>query len=170
MALTKEKKEKIIEDVRKKLTDRSVIYFINYKGLEARKMEKLRKSLQEEESNIMVIKKTLAKIAFEKEKIDFDPEELEGEVAFVFGFGDIIAPAKIIDEFADTEKIEVLGAILNEKILNPEKVNKLAELPSKDQLRAQLVSTIAAPASGFMGVLEGNIKGLLTVLERASKK
>jgi large subunit ribosomal protein L10 len=63
-----------------------------------------------------------------------------------------------------------LGALLDESVLATEKVEKLADLPTKKQLRAQLVSTIAAPLSGFVGVLEGNIKGLLTVLKKQAEK
>ncbi len=170
MALTREKKEKIVQDIRKKVSERTVIYFINYKGLEARDVEEMRAELKKNDANIMVVKKTLAKIAFEKEGIDFDPENLEGELAFIFGFGDIISPAKIVDDFAKRFSMKILGALLDEDILKPSKVEQLAGLPSKDQLRAKLVATVAAPLTGFVGVLEGNIRGLVNVLDKVSKK
>lgn len=170
MALTKEKKEDIIEDIREKVSRQAVVYFVNYKGLKARDMEDLRKSLQKESGDITVVKKTLAKIAFEKEGIDYDPTKLDGELAFVFGFEDIVSPAKIIKEFSKDFEINILGALLEEEALEPEKVSQLADLPGKKQLRAQLVSVISAPLSGFVGVLEGNIKGLLNVLDQAAKK
>ncbi|MGM0439337.1 MAG: 50S ribosomal protein L10 [Patescibacteria group bacterium] len=170
MALTREKKEEIVDDIRQKVSDQTVVYFVNYKGMKARQIESLRKRLKENEANIMVVKKTLAKIAFDKENIDFDPEELDGELAFVFGFGDIVTPAKVISEFAKDYSIEILGALLEGSALEANKVEELAELPTKEQLRAQLVSTIASPLTGFVGVLEGNIKGLLTVLKKQSEK
>lgn len=170
MALTREQKEEIVDDIQDKLTRQSVIYFVNYKGLKAREMEELRSRLKKIDANIMVVKKTLAKIALEKEGIDFDPEELEGELAFVFGFGNIISPAKVVDEFAKNYSVKILGALLDESVLETEKVEELANLPSKKQLRAQLVSTIASPLTGFVGVLEGNIKGLLTVLKKQAEK
>lgn len=170
MALTREQKEEIVDDIQDKLTRQSVIYFVNYKGLKAREMEELRSQLKDIDANIMVVKKTLAKIALEEEGIDLDPEELEGELAFVFGFGDIISPAKVIDEFANNYSVKILGALLDESVLETEKVEELASLPSKKQLRAQLVSTIASPLTGFVGVLEGNIKGLLTVLKKQAEK
>ncbi len=170
MALSREKKEEIIADVREKISEQSVVYFVNYKGLKARDVENLRKDLKKNNANIMVVKKTLAKIAFEKEGIDFNPLELEGELAFVFGYGDIIAPAKLISDFSKDFKMTILGALLDESILEEGKVKKMADLPSKDQLRAQLVGTIAAPLSGLVGVLEGNIRGLVTVLQKESEK
>lgn len=170
MALTRQKKEEIVEDIRKKVTDQTVIYFVNYKGLKARNLEELRNKLKEVEADIMVVKKTLAKIALEEEGIDLNPEELEGEIAFVFGFGDIVSPAKVVDQFSKDFNLKILGALLDESVLATEKVEQLAGLPNKEQLRAQLVSTIAAPLSGFVGVLEGNIKGLLTVLKKQSEK
>ena len=170
MALTREKKEQIVDDIREKASKRTVVYFVNYKGMKARHIEDLRSDLKEEDANIMVVKKTLAKIAFEKEGIDFDPQELDGELAFVFGFGDIVSPAKVVSNFSKDYSIEILGALLEEDVLKAEKVEELADLPTKEQLRGQLVSTIAAPLTGFVGVLEGNIKGLLTVLKKQSEK
>ena len=170
MALTREKKEEIIEDVREKVSQKTVVYFVNYKGMKARQIEALRNELKECNANIMVVKKTLAKIAFEEEGIDFNPQELDGELAFVFGFGDIVSPAKAVSEFSKNYSIKILGALLDGSALEASKVEELADLPSKDQLRAQLVSTIASPLSGFVGVLEGNIKGLLTVLKKQAEK
>ncbi len=171
MALTKEKKKEIIDDVRGNIANQKVIYFVNYKGLKAREVESLREELKDHDANIMVVKKTLAKIAFEEENIDFDPEEIDGELAFVFGYGDVVSPAKAISDFAkDYKKLEILGALLDESVLEAGKVEKLADLPSKDQLRAQLVATLASPISGFVGVLEGNIKGLINVLKREAEK
>lgn len=170
MALTREQKKEIVDDIQEKITRQSVIYFVNYKGLKAREMEDLRNQLKDVDANIMVVKKTLAKIALKEEGINFDPEELEGEIAFVFGFGDIISPAKAVDQFAKNYSIKILGALLDEGVLESEKVEELANLPSKKQLQAQLVSTIASPLTGFVGVLEGNIKGLLTVLKKQAEK
>lgn len=170
MALTRKQKEEIVDDIQEKITRQSVVYFVNYKGLKAREMEELRNRLKDVDANIMVVKKTLAKIALEAEDIDLDPEKLEGELAFVFGFGDIISPAKVVDRFAKNYSVKILGALLDESVLESEKVEKLANLPTKEQLRAQLVSTIAGPLTGFVGVLEGNIKGLLTVLKKQAEK
>jgi len=170
MALTRKEKEEIIKDIREKASKQTVVYFVNYKGLKARDMEDLRNQLKDCNANIMVVKKTLAKIALDKEGIDFNPESLEGELAFVFGFGDIVAPAKVINEFSKDFSIEILGALLEKDVLETEKVKELADLPGKKQLKAQLVSTIAAPLSGFVGVLEGNVRNLITVLDKASKK
>lgn len=170
MALTKEEKKNIIEDVRQKMSSQTVVYFVNYKGLKTRDVEILRKKLKEEDAVIMVSKKTLTKRAFQEEGIDFDPETLQGEIAFVFCFGDIVSPAKILKDFAKDSNIEILGALLEKEALSSERVEKLAELPTKEQLRGQLVSTIAAPLSGFVTVLEGNIKGLLNVLKQKAEK
>lgn len=170
MALTREKKEQIVEEVQDKVSRQTVVYFVNYKGMKARQIEALRKRLKECDANIMVVKKTLAKIAFEKEGIELNPQQLDGELAFVFGFGDIVSPAKVVSEFSKDYSIKILGALLEGSALEAEKVEELADLPSKEQLRAQLVSTIAAPLTGFVGVLEGNIKGLLTVLKKQAEK
>lgn len=170
MAFTKEKKKEIIEEIRDDLSQQKIIYFVNYKGLKAREIEILRQELKKHDANIMVVKKTLAKIAFEEEKIDFNPEEIDDELAFVFGYGDIVAPAKAINNFSKDYNLQIIGALLDESVLEAGKVKKLANLPSKEQLRGQLVATLASPLSNFVGVLEGNIKGLINVLKREAEK
>ncbi len=167
MALTREKKEEILKELRENIKEKEAIFFLNFKGVEARGFTDLREKIKENESFLKVAKKTLIRIAFEKEGIDFNPQDLEGEVALVFSQGDPIVSAKALYDFAKEDKnLTILGARLDKSVFTGDKVEELAKLPGKEQLQAQLVSTIAAPLSGFQSVLEGNLKGLLNVLNQ----
>jgi large subunit ribosomal protein L10 len=84
---------------------------------------------------------------------------------------DEVAPAKEITLFAKKNAaIEILGGILERKFIDDAMVRKLALLPSREQLHAQVVGTIAAPLSGLVNVFAGNMRGLVNVLNNHKEK
>ncbi|OVE79140.1 hypothetical protein BVY00_01125, partial [bacterium G20] len=92
--------------------------------------------------------------------------QLHGQLLYAFNSDDEVAPARALADFAKTNpQIEFVAAITAEgQLLEANAVKDLASLPTKDVLRAQLISTIAAPVSGFVNVLAGNVRGVLNVL------
>ncbi len=66
--------------------------------------------------------------------------------------------------------VSILSGVFDGKFASKEQMMALADLPSKDELRAKLVGTINAPVSGFVNVLAGNIRGLINVLNAAAQK
>ncbi|MCK4919138.1 MAG: 50S ribosomal protein L10, partial [Candidatus Pacebacteria bacterium] len=98
-----------------------------------------------------------------------DDIKLEGPIGTAIGYDDEIAPARIANEFAKTNKKLILsGGYISNKYLDAKEIKALAVLPGKDQLRAQLVGTIKAPVSGFVNVLSGNLRGLVNVVKAIS--
>ncbi len=165
--VTKEKKKEIVEELSRNLKEQKAVFFVSFKGVTGETSYSLRKNLKEKGANLVITRKTLAKIAFEKEGMPFDPLSLGGEVGFVFGYEDAIGTAKAIRQFEKEEVISFLGGIFEGNALTAEQAKELAELPSREELLARFVGTISAPASNFMGVLQGNIKGLMYVLANA---
>ncbi len=166
MAIKKEKKKEIVEEFRNNIASQEVVFFINFKGVKGGDSEKLRSELLKNESKMIVAKKTLAKIAFSEEGIDFDPLTIEGEAAFVFGFQDVANTAKVLCKFDKDGLISVRGGYCEGQILTTEDAKKIADLPTREELLGKLVGTISAPVGGFLRVLEGNTKGLVTVLSK----
>ena len=169
MAITIEKKKEIVKSLRSDLSEQNIVLFAGFKGLSGEDAFSIRRELRTVDAKVFVTRKTLAKIAFEKEGIEFDPLSLQGEVGFVFGFGDGVGTVKSVYQFIKEEKISVLGGVFEGKILSPEEVVQLATLPSREELLAKLLSTMSAPMGGFLQVLQGNIKGLLYVLASAKQ-
>ena len=167
MTITKDKKKEIIENICKDLKDQNGLFFVNFKGVKGNDFKELRGNLKKCGAKMLVARKTLVKLAFEKEKIDFDPLLLGGEVGFVFSFEDGVRTAKAVGKFDKEEKVAILGGIYEGKALTPEEVKEIATLPSKEELYSQLLGTLSAPVSGFMQVLQGNTRNLLTVLSKA---
>ncbi len=164
--LTKEQKQQIVEELTDKLKRQKALVFTDFRGLKVEEMMDLRKQLREAEIEYKVAKKTLIKLALKKAKNETDINQFEDSVALAFGFADPIIPAKIISKFAKEHKnLKVLGGMMEDKFLTIEEVKELAEIPSKDELLIKLIVSLKSPISGFVNVLEGNIRNLIGVLE-----
>lgn len=172
MALTRKQKQEIIDDLKDKVSRQKAMVFVDFAGLKVKNISNLRKKLKESDSLFRVSKKTLLKIALKDsssslvQKID----ELEGELGIVFGFGDEIMPVKVTHDFAlENENLKVLGGFLEGKFIGEEMIEELAQISSKDELFGRLAGSISAPISGFINVLQGNIKGLVCALSAIEK-
>ena len=181
MAITRAKKEEIISDLENKLKRHKSAVFVNYSGINVENLENIRTELHKEGIDIKVAKKTLLDLVLKKLSISIDIKSLSGQVAVVLGYGDEIAPAKIISKFAkELENLKILGGIFSaeggsasggEKIfIGSEKVAALASIPSREVLLAKMVGSMQAPMAGLVNVMQGNIRGLVQVLSAISKK
>jgi len=86
-------------------------------------------------------------------------------MTLLLGLGDEVAPARLVAEIQKERKgLNIQGGILESRWMTSEEVIALAKLPSKDQLIAQVVGSIRAPLSGLVGVLQGNLRNLVYVL------
>jgi len=168
MALTKEQKKKVVEKLKEKIAKQKSMVFVAIEGLKAAELFDLRKRLKAADCLLIVAKKTLLNIAFKEEKMEFDVEDLEGQLALIFGFGDEMMPAKTAYQFVETnQKLKILGGFFEDKFIDAEEIITLAKIPSKKELLAKVVGSISAPISNFIYTLQANIKGLITVLARA---
>lgn len=171
MAQTKVQKEVIVKDLVEKLKSSKAVVFSDYKGLNVKDMTTLRRDLRVEGVDLKVLKKTLMQIALKDAGIEMDVKKLEGQIAIAVSSRDEVAAAKIIAKLAKVnENLKIAGGILGTKELSAEEVNALAKLPSKEELLAKLVGTLNAPVSGFVNVLAGNMRGLVTVLKAVADK
>lgn len=165
MAINKKQKEKIIEDLRKLFSRQKAIILIGITGLKVKDFFNLRKKIKSVDGNLKVAKKTLIEIVFKENNLEFNKSQFKEEMALVFGFKDEILPTKTIYQFSkENEKLKILGGYFNNSFKEVKEVITLAQLPPKEELMARLVGGLKSPISGFVNVLEGNIKGLMRVL------
>lgn len=177
MPKTREQKAAVVEKLSDGLSKSKSAVFVNFDGLTANEIVDFRRKLREAKLGYVVAKKTLLRIALDK--ADLSEIKLDGfqrGVGTVIGLEDEVAPSQVVDAFAkDHEKLSILGGIMNtnqagQKTLSMDNVKALAKLPSKQQLYGQLVRTINGPVSGFVNVLAGNVRGLVTVLSAIKDK
>ena len=172
MPLNKQQKKEIIKNIKEKIEKQKAMVVVDYKSLKADELFNLRKQLKEVNSELKVVKKTLTKICFKENKIEWNKEKLDVnkcQPAIIFGFDDEISPSRVVYQFAKkNENLKILGGYIKAtdayEFLSVEQITALATLPTREQLLAKLVGTISSPISGFVNVLQGNIKSLIWAL------
>ena len=168
MALTREKKESVIGELEKLLSDSKLTVVAKYQGTPVKAMQQLRTSAATDGTTIHVVKNRLFKKALGSSDIlkDIDTSDLRGQLLYAFNKEDEVAPARNLADFAKTNpQIEFVAAITSDgQLLGANLVKDLASLPTKDVLRAQLISVISAPVNSFVNVLADNVRGVLNVL------
>jgi large subunit ribosomal protein L10 len=173
MALSKDKKKQLIDEVTDLLSGSKMTVMVKYQGTSVKAMQDLRKSAKENGTKVKVVKNRLFKKALQSNDTlkSVDASEFQGQLLYAFNSEDEVAPAQSLNAFAKTNpQIEFVGAISAEgKFLSSEEVKALAVLPSKNELIAQVVATLASPLNDVMNGLSGNLHGLLDgVQEKAS--
>ncbi len=167
MAITKEKKQEIVEDLKKKIDKQKIMIFAGFTGLKNKDFTDLRKDLKSQDSDLMVAKKTLIKIAFKEKDIEINDEVLKGENAVIFGFQDQISPAKFAFGFSKSNpSFEIKGGLLEGQVKKSEDIISLAQLPPKEVVMGQLVGTISSPITGLLSAFNGNIRNLINTLKQ----
>jgi len=173
MSKSKQQKQAVLESLSDKIKRAKSIVFTSFKGLGVKENEELRQKLRTENNEYYVAKKTLLDRAFQEQPIaGLNAREFDGQVAAVFSYEDELAPAKIIDAFRKTreDKIGFVGGVLEGRYLSRLEVESLAKVPSRQELYTRLVGTLNAPISGFVHVLSGNLRGLVTTLKAIGEK
>ena len=172
MAKTREQKQADVKALAEAFSGSKIAVMTDYRGLNVPAISDLRANLREAGISYKVSKNTLVKVAIAQTDLkDADTSAFKGPMAIAFG-QDEAQTCKIIADFAKAnESLEIIGGLDESgKVLTAEDVLALAKLPSREVLVAQVVGTIAAPLSGFVRVLNGNITQLLYALNAIQDK
>lgn len=166
MPKTREQKEEIIEELTDKINQAKSIVFADFHGLSVDQSEAIRHECYDQGVEFRACKKTLLKIALDQAGLEeVDPSEFEGGVAAVFSNDNQVAPARITSDFSDDyDPITIHGGVLEKAFITDQKVKDLADLPSKDQLKSQLLGAMQSPISGLVNSLADNTRSLVQVL------
>lgn len=158
-------KEKVVEEIVEKLQNSVAAIITDYRGLNVAQATKLRNQLREADVEYKVLKNTLTKIAASRVELSDIDAYLEGPTAIAFSANDPVIPAKVLAQFAKENKaLEIKGGILEGKVVTLEEVKTLAEMPSKEELLAQVVRGMQSPLVGMLNVLQGPLRNLVYVL------
>jgi len=167
MALTKAQKQKIFENLKEKIAKQKAMVFVDFTGSKVKDLSNLRKKLKATDNELKVVKKTLIGLAFKKSGLEIEAKKIKGEIGLVFGYGNEISPAKIVYQSSqENPNLKILGGFFEKKFREAVEIITLAQLPSKEELLAKLVGSIAAPISNFVNALRYNLKGLIYLLTK----
>ncbi len=168
---TKAFKQEKIEAMKENFSKAKVAVVTEYRGFTVEEITNLRRNLQKENSDYMVTKNTLAKVASKGTQFEVLADTLKGPVAIAFGFHDEVAPAKIVTKFIkEVKKGEIIGAALDGKLLSAKETEVLANLPSKEELYAKMLGSINSPATGIVGAVNAVMSSLVRAMDQVAKQ
>ena len=140
------KKAEQVEAVAEKMKAAASIVVVDARGLTVEQDTVLRRELRGSEVEYKVIKNSILRRAAEKAGLEDLASVFVGPSAVAFSNEDVIAPAKVISEFAKTaEALEIKGGVVDGKFTSVEEVNALASLPNKEGMLSMLLSVLQAP-------------------------
>ncbi|WP_022705693.1 50S ribosomal protein L10 [Paracoccus zeaxanthinifaciens] len=161
-------KEQLVDELGQIFESSGVVVVAHYEGMTVAQMQDLRSRMREAGGSVRVAKNRLAKIALEGKPCESIAEYLTGMTVLTYS-EDPVAAARIADKYAkDNEKFVILGGAMGDTALDTAGVKAVASMPSREELIAQIVSCIGAPASniaGAIGAPASNIAGILSTLE-----
>ncbi|EFI66295.1 50S ribosomal protein L10 [Lysinibacillus sp. HST-98] len=145
-----ENKQVQVQEITEKFQGAASVVVVDYRGLNVAQVTELRKQLREAGVEFKVYKNTLTRRAAEAAGLEGINDVLVGPNAIAFSNEDVVAPAKIINEFAKkNEALEIKAGIIEGTISSVEDVKALAELPSREGLLSMLLSVLQAPVRNF---------------------
>ncbi|MCY7495580.1 50S ribosomal protein L10 [Bacillus safensis] len=139
-------KKVVVDEITSKFKDSMSTVIVDYRGLSVSEVTELRKQLREAGVEFKVYKNTLTRRAVEQVELTGLNDFLTGPNAIAFSNEDVIAPAKIINEFAKShEALEIKAGVIEGNVATVAEVKALAELPSREGLLSMLLSVLQAP-------------------------
>ncbi len=170
--ITREDKQREITALSERFGRSKAAFLVDYKGMDVESMVKLRKQLKPINSEMKVVRNTLAIRAL-SDHPTLKPileANLVGTNAIVFAFEDPSAAAKALSKFgADVEAFELKSGVMDGAGLDKAGIKYLATLPGKNELRGQLLGVLAAPMTKLLGTMQAVPGGFVRVLNAYSE-
>lgn len=167
-----EEKKAIVADLANKMKSASSGVLVDYKGISVADDTKLRAELRKNGVEYAVVKNTLTRFAAKEVGFDALDELLNGTTALAISMDDLVAPAKILCDYAKKSagKFSIKAGFVEGRVISAAEVSDLAELPSKEVLVAKMLGSMQSPISGLVNVLNGNIRGLAVALNAIAEQ
>jgi len=156
MAISRSKKEEILDSLVSRFSTARSIVFVKNNGLSVKDTRTMKETLRKSEVSLSVAKKTLYALAAKNIGVtEFDISLLDGAVAVAISDNDEITPAKLLGQIAKKNKnLELIGAIMDGKLVGKKEVTILSNTPSKEESYAKILGSALAPLSGFVRILD----------------
>ena len=168
MAISRNTKESQVTSLSELLSSAKLTTFAEYAGVSVAELQELRRAAREAGVTIRVVKNRLVKVAMQQTEPlkGADTSLLTGQLLYAISETDEVAPAQTLARFAKThEALHLKGGFGHDgHVFDEAAITQLAALPTKDQLRGQLVGTVAGPLTGTLGALTGTMRAVLYAL------
>lgn len=167
----RQEREYIVEEISNQVKENPNLIVSSFINIKADRLNELRSKLAEKSGGYFVVKNTLCHLALDKANMSELKDFVDGPTGFVFCGENPVDISKILVDFSKEEEgFALKGGYIDGLVLDETSVKKLAALPSKKELLTMMVCGVKSPITSFVGVLSNLIKGLVVVLNEASKK
>jgi len=163
-------KVETIEDLKGRLNGVKTVMLAEYRGLTVQQLSDFRKQLRAVSAEYKIVKNRLARLAIGSSELKALGGELKGPTGLILGKGDPVSVAKAVHTFARTNQALVIKAgFVDGQLLQPNGLKALADLPSREALRAQIVGALTGPLAQLVGLLQAPQRELVYVLSQRGK-
>jgi len=159
------------ENLSEKFSRAKAVYFTEYHGLKVSEITRLRNMFFKSDVEYLVAKNTLLRKVADERKIDGLGDVLKGSTAIAISYNEPVSPAKVIKDFVKENDLpNVKGILFNGVILPGEDFKRLADMPSKDEMLAQLALMLKSPIQKFVSTISSPMQKALGVLNNLKEK
>ncbi|MGH7876418.1 MAG: 50S ribosomal protein L10 [Candidatus Dormibacteraceae bacterium] len=155
-----------------KLRSAKVAVLADYRGLTVAQLQELRTKLRGLAVEFRVVKNPIARrAAVDAGHADWQ-ESLKGPLAIAFGYDDISSPSRLLGEWsrATRLKLDIMGGLVEGRVMGADQVRQIADLPSREVLIAQLLGTLQSPIAQLVGTIQAPVQQLVGLLEAYKNK
>jgi len=171
LGLGRECKQLMAGEIKERLKQASELFITSFNTVAVCEQEKLRRKLNEIDASLLVVKNRLAKQAFQQLNLEGLTVLMKGLTAISWGGRDVLSISKALVDFAEKqENFRILGAYVDKQVLDPGSIKKLASIPSKEALFAQIVYGFKSPIQGLVNCLSATTRNFVVVLDRIREK
>ncbi len=164
-------KVQAVETVTKLAEEAKSIFITDFSGITVEEMTELRRNLRAQSIQYLIVKNTLARLAFREAGFDYAVSYLKGPSALAFAMDDPTAPAKVFRDYIKKhKKLEVRAFLMEGQVFPGEKLDSFADLPSREQLLSMTLGALNAPIVGFVGGLQGILRKVVYVVDAIREK
>lgn len=151
-----------IEELVDRMSRSQLTIITDYRGLTVDALQGFRARLRPMDAEFRIAKNTLTRIAAEQVGVEGLESQLEGPTAILFAYGDVVAPAKAVSDFARMSRVlQVRAGVMNNTVLNPADIDAISSLPPREELLGKLVGLLASPMTRTAGVLSGPARSIV---------
>ncbi len=173
--MVQHKKSNTVENLKERLAGAKAIILVDYKGINVEQVNKLRNLFKEAKVDYLVQKNTLIKIALNELGINDLDVYLQGPTAVAISKDDEVTPAKVHVKFVkdvmeDANFPKFKGGLISGKVMNQSELQKIAQLPSREELLARIMGSMQAPLSNFVNVSQGIIRKFVYAIDALAKQ
>lgn len=169
--MERRKKEKVVEELRKKLKQLNYMFLTGYSGMNMGQLTRLRRELRNVDVEFSVVKNSLLKIASAGTRAEALRDKFSGPNAIICIYKDPISAARVLSSFSkEISNLRLKAGFLGEQIITPEEIMKLATLPSKEILVSRFLGLLQGIPRRFLYVLSGNLVKLMLTLNAIKNK